>query len=338
MSMFSRLITMAKRVAAGGPKPSFAVMDIKRQSLASMRGHTAHEQRTAGDLSHINKSKTVDNQRVAYGGHTDSPKDAVEAYIKDNKIKIDARNTTPVTSFVLSASHDWFNGPDGKPDPNKISAFTGVSMKWAVSEFGEDLVHASLHLDEKTPHIHIKTVPTYQKKTKFQTVRQASHHKNKSFKGFRSYEHLLDRYTDALAPLGIERGQKVPDDAKGTQRTARQWVNDMARKFADMPMRTALLDEKEKALVKRERNLSQERIELDGYRDALMKAATHLEHEERTAGRYASRTTTELARGRADGKPLTAPSPIREAPVASPVAPVRTEKRARRKKKVVAER
>lgn len=304
----------------------YAVVDVKRQSIASMAGHTAHEMRTAGDLSHIEKDRSDINQRIAYGDDPDSPKKAVEQYIKDKKIRIDKRNDTPITSLILSASPEYFEMKDGIADKEKLGKWVKASMGWAGNEFGEDLVHASLHLDEKTPHLHIKIVPTYEKKLKSGTVLQASHHKHKAFAGRKSYERVWDRYAEAVEHLGIERGERLPEGAQGNAKTARQWVNDIARSLANSSKTVAILDEREKALVRGEGNLAQERQNLDGYRDCLLEAAQQLERDERKAGRTPTDHTRDVAQGRSHGKRLEAPEPRIEK---------RIEKRARRKPKTV---
>lgn len=273
---FTRLRGLAKAVM-GGAKPHFVVIDVKRQSLSDMTGQTLHEQRKAGDLTHVDPTKTKDNQRGGHGGHGDNPKAAVEAFIKDGGIVIDRRNTRPITSLVLSASHDFFDSDETR------KKWVAQSMKWARDEFGDDIAHASLHLDERTPHIHLKVVPTYEKKTKRKTVRQASHHKHKAFEGRRSYEGLLDRYSAQMAPLGLLRGERVPEKAGRTHQSARQWVNDLARRWSGraaeieaLDAREAKVAEREARAASREDSLSRQAQDLVWYREGLEEKETVL--------------------------------------------------------------
>lgn len=266
---WGRLMRLAQKVR-GGAKPNFVVMDVKRQSLDDLRGQTLHEQRKAGDLSHVDHEKTKDNIRDGYGGHHDDPKAAVEAFLKDKNVKVDKRNTRPCTSFVLSASHEYFDSPQA------MEKWVKASMKWARDEFGEDIAHTSLHLDEKTPHLHLKVVPTYEKKTKRKTVRQASQHKHPAFKGYRSYEGLLDRYAACMEPLGLLRGEKVPEEAGRTHRTARQWVNAMTRRWAGRKAEMALLDEREAKVSAREEALAERSAALNGQKQAQAQVAADL--------------------------------------------------------------
>lgn len=326
---FGRLMGLARKVASGRAKSVFAVFDVKRQSLQSLTASNGHEQRTMGDLSHVDHERTHLNQRMAYGGFKDSPKDAVEKYLKDKDVKIDKRNTTPITTFVLSASPEYFEMKDGEANPKKLNEWKLASMNWAMETFGSDLVHSSLHLDEKTPHLHLHTVPTYEKKTKRKTVRQASHHKHEFFKGRKSFERCLTSYTDAVAHLGINRGQRLPEGAKGTTRTARQWVNEMARKIADpakaLTMREAIVLEKEKQVAERENEIYRDREDLGQYRNTLNTFAIDLEERATTVRRDAKKVSAAIS-----AKTVK----ISDSPVRIPEVPKRVEKRTRRKKKV----
>jgi hypothetical protein len=270
------------------PKPFKIVMDVKRQSMAEAYGQWLHEERKAGDLSHVDLSKTAENIRSGFDGHDTNPKAAAEAYIKAKGLKIDKRNTSPITSFVLSASHEYFSDGKGGFDMEKTAAWVNASRDFLVDEFGEDLVHFSLHLDEKTPHIHAKVVPTYDKTTKRGTTRQVSHHKHKAFKGKHSYSNLLDRYAYYMKPLGIERGDKVPEEAKGNAQTKGQWLNDTIRKMAGHAQASAVLDERVRQVAKREEAVEErveevraEAAELNAYRQELVAYADTLGVKER---------------------------------------------------------
>lgn len=74
----------------------------------------------------------------------------------------------PYVQTVLSASPSFFalhNDEDASEwDQVKIDLWVKETMTWLKKEYGHDLVHVSLHLDETTPHMHILIVPTYEKK------------------------------------------------------------------------------------------------------------------------------------------------------------------------------
>lgn len=324
------------------------VMDIKRQSLGDLAAQDRHEQRVKGDVSHVEASRTPLNRRRAHGDHLLEPSRAVSSYIKDRRARVDPRNKAPCTSFVLSASHEWFKG-DGPHGFNeqRVRDWSNASMRWLESTFGEDVAHVSLHMDEKTPHIHAKVVPITTRTTKRGTVvHQVSHHGHPAFKGRRSYERLLTSYADALAPLGLERGDSLPDGARADTRTARQWVDDQARAAArersGLAQQRAALDGEAQELRRRSDQLARERADLRQDRRALVQTRAELEqcrqelqgaaqgviHDLRQVGRVQTVNTGQVARS----EPLRAVPELTATPSPEWTPPAH-EKRSRRKKR-----
>lgn len=324
------------------------VFDVKRQSPGQLGAQDRHEQRIKGDVSHVDPSRTHLNRRRAYGDHILEPSRAVDDYIRDKNARVDPRNLTPCTSFVLSASHEWFKGdsPHGFND-ERVRDWSNASMKWLESNFGDDVVHVSLHMDEKTPHIHAKVVPIVERTTKRGTViRQVSHHSHPAFKGRRSYERLLTSYADALAPLGLERGDSLPDEARADTRTARQWVDDQARaaarEKADLAKERATLNQRDGEQRERAAELAQIRAAIASDRAALVQTRAALEDDRRAlqgaaqgviqdlrlAGRVQTVPTGQVARS----EPLR-PVPDLTAPTVPEWTPPAHEKRARRQKR-----
>lgn len=324
------------------------VFDVKRQSPGDLGAQDRHEQRIAGDVSHIEPSRSHLNRRRAYGDHLLEPSTAVDAYIHDKGARVDPRNKAPCTSFVLSASHEWFkgDGPHGFND-ERVRDWSNASMKWLESNFGEDVVHVSLHMDEKTPHIHAKIVPIVERITKRGTVvRQVSHHSHPAFKGRRSYERLLTSYAEALEPLGLERGDSLPDGARADTRTARQWVDDQARAIAreksdqakerdalnrqdsQQRERAAELAQIRAELVRDRLALTQTHATLEQSRRELQHAASGVMHDLQALGRIQTVNTGQVARS----EPLP-PVPALSTPPVPEWSPPAHEKRARRKKR-----
>lgn len=321
-------------VKGGGPVKT--VFDVKRESLSSLTGAAGHENRTMGDLSHIDFERTHLNEAEGYEGLS-SPKEAALKYIEDKKMKIDKRNVTPVTSFVLSASREYFEmGKDGTANPEKLEAWAKANRKWVKDNFGDDCVHMSLHLDEKTPHFHVKTVLSYEKVIK-KTGRkciQASHHQHEMFKGRNSYEKALDSYAEAMAPLGIERGQKLPEGARGTQTTKRQWLASTARKWANRGKVIEQLDKKGERLKQwdgllliEEKRQSKKEQDLADREQALETGEQALAEQARAVRADAKRARTPVSLPTVKASEKVAVPPVQETK--------RPEKRARRKKKTV---
>ena len=322
---------IGQRVAGGSPKAAKVVMDVKRMSVQDVRAQAWHEQRAAGDVSHCDPERTPLNRRGAYGDHLLDPDKAVEQFIKDKGLRVDRRNEKPCTSFVLSASAEWFKGDGpGGFDQEKVQAWSTASHKWLKQEFGEGVVHVSLHLDEQTPHIHAKVVPFVERTTKRgKVIRQVSHHQHPAFRGRKSYARVLDRYSEAVAHLGIERGDPMPEGAMGTHKTTRQWLAEQARALAGVGDEAkAIAAEREKiravaqALELDRLRLEEARREQTAQRRELLAVADELEAKERAMGRAPTPGPKAVERVRD-----TTPIPQREA---DPLPPKRVEKRARR--------
>lgn len=311
-------------------KPHKAVLDVKRMTMQEVYGQWLHEERMAGDLSHTDADKSHLNERFGYNDHDSNPYYATKEYIKDKSLRIDKRNVKPVTAILLSASPEFFDNGKGGWDQKKLAAWTKASSTWLGEEFGEDLVHMSLHLDEKTPHIHAKVVPTYEKTTKRGKTRQVSHNNHPAFKGPKSYYRLWDRYAAAVAPLGIERGAHTPPEARVSNRAAKQWLRDVARKWSGRAETVAVLDEREKRIVKREEKLTQSVAHLEGREASLIEREAVVERREQCLLEQASLVPGKEARDKLRADLI---EKQREAKKPAPVEAVkRVEQRARRSK------
>ncbi len=88
----------------------------------------------------------------------------------------------------------------------KIFADEHLKNEWikanyifACKEFGEDnIVRFTLHLDEKTPHIHCVTVPL---------TRDGRLSAREVYGNSTAYRKRQDRYAEAMKPFGLERGK-----------------------------------------------------------------------------------------------------------------------------------
>jgi hypothetical protein len=74
-------------------------------------------------------------------------------------------SATSATEMLLTASPDYFRswpgGRDeaGKHSPERLEKWVKASMAFLTEQYGPQLLQAELHLDEKTPHIHVLLVP-----------------------------------------------------------------------------------------------------------------------------------------------------------------------------------
>ena len=115
------------------------------------------------------------------------------------------RDTVLCREVVLSASPIYFRpGREhigGAYESDKVKAWTVASLAWAKRQWPDQLASVVLHLDEQTPHLHLLVVPR---------VKSAAGVWKLNSKALFDRERLRElqtEYGNALAPLGIRRGE-----------------------------------------------------------------------------------------------------------------------------------
>ena len=118
-----------------------------------------------------------------------------EGYKGKKAIRKDA---VKFTTHVLSGSHE-----DMKAifkDKEKAKEWVDANYAFASKEFGEkNIVRFNLHLDEKTPHIHVVTVPL----TEDGRLSAREMFGNKT-----DMQKRQDRYGEEMKPFGLQRGER----------------------------------------------------------------------------------------------------------------------------------
>ena len=103
--------------------------------------------------------------------------------------------------MMLSASPEYFRPENpsaaGEWDLEKVKVWEDLSAKWLKENYGDNIVRATFHRDEATPHIHAVIVPLNEK----------GHINAKEYIGGRAnLAALQDSYAEAMNPLGLSRG------------------------------------------------------------------------------------------------------------------------------------
>lgn len=152
---------------AHGREGPDVVMTIRYASASDVRTVSDHELlRTPDGSSAIDPLRSHLNE-VLHGPRTQQ--DALSKLWDDGVRKPAAQAESPYVQMVLGASPEYFRshgqGP-GEWDDSKLKVWKAETMKWLKAEYGADLAHVSLHLDEETPHMHVLVVPTYEKRSR----------------------------------------------------------------------------------------------------------------------------------------------------------------------------
>lgn len=130
-------------------------------------------------------------------------------YTSTRKIRTDA---VKYMAHVLTGTHDDVMKIFKE---GKANEWVQANYKFMCQEFGkENIVRFTLHLDEKTPHIHCVTVP----------ITEDGKLSCKSYmNGTINMKKRQDRYAEMMKPFGLERGI----ESKKTHTTKAEWERDL---------------------------------------------------------------------------------------------------------------
>ena len=230
------------------------VMNIRYVGMTKINSVSDHEKnRTPDGPSAIDPSRSHLN-KVLLGPRTQA--DALKALWQTGVQKPAKQAETPYVQMVLSASPEYFRDPDhaaGQWSNDRTRDWMKKTAQWLKSEYGNDCVHISMHLDEDTPHIHALIVPTYEKKPRkpgrqkrgeslddFETrkreaenaapVRTVGRSSNEKWKKNFARHDARKSYHQAVEPLGIEYGEDFIGEARPSpaHKPTGTWVKEKA--------------------------------------------------------------------------------------------------------------
>lgn len=135
---------------------SFAILRHGKISSTSKGAAIAHNHRL-GDVDQVNIDKDLKHLNRCFMG--EGLMDRISALLPQ-KMRKDA---VVAVEVLLTASPEFFDAIE--KDRTKLATnprFTQwlkLTLDWAKKEFGGNLVDATLHMDESTPHLHLMAVP-----------------------------------------------------------------------------------------------------------------------------------------------------------------------------------
>ncbi len=196
---------------------SYAVLHIIKanSSLNSIAKHierTAHPENADPARTHLNRYNLVEYHDGITGLAA-----AVEHRIANAGItrKISDRQVRCL-NLVMTSDNE---GMQKIIDSGKLDEWIDDNIKWARDTFGSDnVVGAALHMDERTPHLHIAVVPivTAERKKKAREATAKKRYRTKAANRPRlcaddimergKMSRYQDIYAEAMAIYGLERG------------------------------------------------------------------------------------------------------------------------------------
>jgi len=250
----------------------FAIIRISKLKKSSVGGSGSHVARSR-ETPNADRAKLEDNRTLIHNNDRELPLSEVvaakiEANHKKRKIRPDAVHCV---ELLLTTSPEYFrpNNPAayGSYDPDLLARWQQETIKWLKQEYGDRIVRATLHLDEATPHIHAFLVPLDER---------GQLNCRAIFGERRQMFALQDSYSNAMKPLGLERGQR---ESRATHTSVKKYysavnefcdssvgseINNLKSQFADLKSENAQLKQQ----------LSQSIAEMGGLRkqyDELLK-------------------------------------------------------------------
>ncbi|WP_412555283.1 plasmid recombination protein [Shimia sp. MIT1388] len=221
------------------------VFNIERVGWSALEGQRRHDLRLAGDLSHVDLSRSKDNFVLQGSG---DPKAEVQACLSEFQANPRADNERPFNRFVIQPGEgfDW-------EDSLAIAKWLSDTKRFLRDEYGAWFVYAVLHTDEQTPHIHAVCVPLYESKTKKGRKWKVSHKQHPATKGKDSYERLRQRCSEALGFEYGEPGNKPKTKKQRLAEEAALRTQEVAKKRAQLIVHAA--EEEANSLLLRARIL-----------------------------------------------------------------------------------
>jgi hypothetical protein len=172
---------------------SYAILRVEKlKTYSSISASSNHIHRR-------NETPNADPQRRRENLHVGSTQQAVavKALLESKGVK-PRSDAVLANEYLLTASPEFFQGMD-KSD---IQKWAKANIKFLKDKHGDGFISATVHLDEKTPHIHAVVCPIYENK-KGQTRLSAKHYFDKP-----KLRKLQTDYAKAMEQFGLERGVK----------------------------------------------------------------------------------------------------------------------------------
>jgi len=136
------------------------VCHFAKYSKGSVKGIEIHNQREKDGVSHTNPdidwNKTSDNYELHNSGPVNYHA-AIQQRIKQLDLpKAVRKDAVVLGGFIVTSSPDFFKGKK----PGEIKSFFTDSYNFLAQRYGkENVVYSTVHLDERTPHMHVGVVP-----------------------------------------------------------------------------------------------------------------------------------------------------------------------------------
>ncbi|ENQ3081231.1 plasmid recombination protein [Bacillus cereus] len=143
---------------------SFAICRMQKFKAKDVKGIQFHNQREKE--SHTNPDIEKEYSHLNYDLHNkqhidylENVKEKIEQNVETNRAV--RKDAVMMCEFIVTSDKVFFDGID----PHKERQFFEDAYNFLKNRYGEDnITHATVHLDEKTPHMHVGMVPVTEDK------------------------------------------------------------------------------------------------------------------------------------------------------------------------------
>lgn len=135
----------------------YAVVHMQKIKSGGVRGIQSHNNREKPSRTNpdIDYGRSYENYDLLYcDNYTQVIKGTVQCFATDTKTV--RKDAVVYCSFIVTSDEKTMKAMS----PEKQKAFFEDSVEWFVKRYGaENIVNATVHMDETTPHMHIGIVP-----------------------------------------------------------------------------------------------------------------------------------------------------------------------------------
>ena len=176
---------------------NYAILRTKKIKKSSLGGMTSHIARTRETLNADQEKK---EENIILAG-VDAKEAHIELLERINAIEATngrktRKDAVACIEVLMTTSPEYMQGADS----DKVQEWAEKSIEWTNEHFGKNnMVSATLHLDETTPHIHAMVIPENDKGKLCA----------KDWLGGRDkLSAMQDEYAEHMQSLSLERGKK----------------------------------------------------------------------------------------------------------------------------------
>lgn len=231
------------------------------KTWSDMRGANVHNARTK-PIKHAISGAPPPEHLIGSGDLVADVRDKlVRCGLDPERLR---KNGVIAYEAVLSASPEFFASGSEVEREERLRAWVKAQREWAIKRYGlHRIASLVLHLDEKTPHMHLVLLPLEVKVDKRRCGNVLSWGLvGRTISGPGKFDEVQDAYAGAMAELGLRRGERGS-----------------GRKHEPVPLYLKRLAEKEQMVDAARAGLERDRVCMVEDRSAIERDRAALELE-----------------------------------------------------------